>query len=114
MLQLKVQVSKLFKQDTASSAVEFALIAPCFLLLIFGLTIYASVFITLNGIQQLAAEAARSSVAGLNDTERNTLAQAYIANNTGAYPFINAQKLTVTAIAACHTDGSHSEGRLLI
>jgi len=77
--------------------VEFALITPCFLLLIFGLSIYASIYVTLNGIQQLAAEAARASVAGLNDTERNELAQAYILNNTGAYPFLNAQKLTVTA-----------------
>ncbi len=97
MLQARSIAAQIYKQNVASSAVEFALVAPCFLLLIFGLSIYASIYVTLNGIQQLAAEAARASVAGLNDTERNQLAQAYISNNTGAYPFLNAQKLTVTA-----------------
>jgi len=97
MEQLRSSLPKLYRQNIASSAVEFALITPCFLMLIFGLSIYASIYVTLNGIQQLAAEAARASVAGLNDTERNQLAQAYISNNTGAYPFLNPQKLTVAA-----------------
>jgi Flp pilus assembly protein TadG len=97
MSHLSFSLSRIYKQSTGSSAVEFALITPCFLLLIFGLSIYASIYVTLNGIQQLAAEAARASVAGLNDTERNQLAQAYISNNMGAYPFLNTQKLTITA-----------------
>jgi Flp pilus assembly protein TadG len=97
MLTVRGNIFKLYKQTAASSAVEFALIMPCFLLLIFGLAIYASIYVTLNGIQQLAAEAARASVAGLNDTERNQLAQAYVSNNTGAYPFLNPQKLTLTS-----------------
>jgi len=97
MIQIRSITTKIYKQSTGSAAVEFALIIPCFLLLIFGLSVYASIYITLNGIQQLASEAVRASVAGLNDTERNQLAQAYISNNTSAYPFLNAQRLTMTS-----------------
>lgn len=78
-------------------AVEFALLAPVFLMLVFGIVMYGSYLAVVHGVQQLAAEAARSSVAGLSESERRTLANAYVTGNVAAYPLIMPAHLTVTA-----------------
>jgi len=79
------------------AAVEFAIIAPVFLMLLFGIVIYGSYLAVVNGVQQLAAEAARSSVAGLSESERSTLANAYVTGNINSYPLIKPAQLTVNA-----------------
>ncbi len=48
----------------AASAVEFAMLLPLFLVLVFGIVVFGAYFTMVHGVQQLAAEAARSSVAG--------------------------------------------------
>lgn len=81
----------------AASAVEFALVMPLFLVLAFGIVVFGSYLAAVHGVQQLAAEAARVSVAGLDDGERRTLALDYIAANAGAYPMIAPAQLAVGA-----------------
>ncbi len=81
----------------AASAVEFALVMPLFLVLVFGIVVFGSYLAAVHGVQQLAAEAARSSVAGLSDGERQTLATQYVAANAGAYPLIAPEHLAVSA-----------------
>lgn len=78
-------------------AVEFAMIAPVFLMIVFGIIMYGSYLSVVHGVQQLAAEAARSSVAGLNENERSTLASGYITGNVNSYPLIDPAHLTVNA-----------------
>ena len=78
-------------------AVEFAMIAPVFLLIVFGIIVYGSYLSVVHGVQQLAAEAARSSVAGLNEGERSTLANSYVTGNVNSYPLIDPAHLTVNA-----------------
>jgi Flp pilus assembly protein TadG len=78
-------------------AVEFAILAPVFLLMVFGIVMYGSYLAVVHGVQQLAAEAARSSVAGLSESERRALANAYVTGNVAAYPLILPAHLTVTA-----------------
>ena len=51
-------------------------------------------------MQQLAAEAARSSIAGMNDSERNSLATSYVAANVSTYPLLMANALSVKAAAS--------------
>ena len=67
-----------FKDQRAVAAVEFALVLPFFIALVFGIIIFGSYLAVVHGVQQLAAEAARSSVAGLTDSERASLAQSYV------------------------------------
>lgn len=86
----------IFKDQRAVSAVEFALIAPVLILLVFGIVSFGTILATYNGVQQLAAEAARSSIAGLSNAERAQLAQAYVTQNVKAYPFIDPNKVQVT------------------
>ena len=81
----------------AASAVEFAILLPLFLLLVFGIVIFGSYLAMVHGVQQLAAEAARRSIAGLNDAERGSLAAGYVSANAASYPLIAANRLTVTS-----------------
>lgn len=92
--------STLISCRRGASAVEFAIVAPLFLMLVFGIVVYGSYLAVAHGVQQLAAEAARSSVGGLSDSERAALAQAYITANAATYPLIEPAHLTVNAAAS--------------
>lgn len=83
--------------DDGTSAVEFALIAPVFLLILFGVIGYGIYFGAAHSVQQLAADAARSAVAGLSGSERTALANAFLANNGGSYVLIDPELLTIEA-----------------
>ena len=78
-----------------AAAVEFAIIIPVFAMLVVGIFAYGSYLTVVHGVQQLTAEAARASIAGVTDSERVSLAQANIASNVGGYPFLIANDLTV-------------------
>lgn len=86
--------------NRATSAVEFALIAPFMLLLIAAVLAYGSIFATSLSLQQLAAETARATIGGLNDTERKSLAQAYLTANSANYPMLVARDLSFEFDAA--------------
>jgi Flp pilus assembly protein TadG len=91
--------------DHGASAVEFALIAPLFILLVFGIVVFGVVLASYIAVQQLAAEAARASVAGLNTTERTQLAENYVNQNLAAYPLIDPDDLTVAINPQVNTFG---------
>ncbi len=86
--------------NRATSAIEFAMLLPLFIAVVFGIVVFGSYFAVVHGVQQLAAEAARSSIAGISDTERGNLATNYVTANAGTYPMINANHLTVNARAS--------------
>lgn len=79
-----------------TAAVEFAIIAPLFLLVVFSIISYGLYLSTANTIEQMAADAARTAVAGLNETERQALATRYIETTTSAHPFLDRTKLAVS------------------
>lgn len=85
------------RNQSGATAVEFALMLPAFLALVFGIVVFGSYFTMIHGVQQLAAEAARTSVAGLNDGERNSLATSYVKTNVTGYPLLEAAKVDVRA-----------------
>jgi Flp pilus assembly protein TadG len=80
-----------------ATAVEFAMVLPVFLTIVFGIVVFGSYLAVIHGVQQLAAEAARSSVAGMSETERNAIASAYVTANANTYPLIDKTRLTVAA-----------------
>ena len=89
---------RLLSDHGGASAIEFALVLPLFLLLIVGLIAYGLYFGAAHATAQLAADAARSSVAGISDAERAALARDYVTRNAAVYALINPQY--VTALAA--------------
>src|SRR5689334_21418066 len=56
------------------AAIEFAVVFPLFLLIILAIIGYGSYLGAAHSVAQLAADAARASVAGLSDTERASIA----------------------------------------
>lgn len=63
------------RSRSASAAVEFAIIGPVLLLMMTGIITYGGYFLTAHTVQQLANDAARAAIAGLDDTERAELAR---------------------------------------
>jgi Flp pilus assembly protein TadG len=90
-------LDRLRRAQRGASAVEFALILPAFLAIVFGIVMFGAYLAVVHGVQQLAAEAARSSVAGLSEGERSRLANDYVTDNAGAYILIDPSHLTVDA-----------------
>ncbi|HVV79134.1 MAG TPA: TadE/TadG family type IV pilus assembly protein [Pseudolabrys sp.] len=104
---MPVAKSKRFHEDCgAASAVEFAFIAPVFLVLLFGLIAFGSYLGVVHGVQQLTAEAARASIAGLSDDERFALARDNIAANVNSYPMLSSAHLTVQSAATDAATGT--------
>ena len=68
--------SRVLSCEQGLAALEFALIAPALLMLVFAIIIYSFWFSALLGVRHAAAEGARAAMAGLSATERATLARA--------------------------------------
>ena len=79
--------------STGAAALEFAILAPLFMLFAAGMLAYGIYFGAAHSVQQLAADAARTSIAGLSDSERNTLVGQFIDANAGGYPLIDPAAL---------------------
>ncbi|MFB9264122.1 TadE/TadG family type IV pilus assembly protein [Bradyrhizobium erythrophlei] len=90
-------MTRFFRCRNGASAVEFAIMLPLFLAIIFGIVVFGSYLAMIHGVQQLAAEAARSSIAGMTDSERSSLATSYVTANASTYPLIVPNNLSVSA-----------------
>lgn len=86
-----------FQDQSGVAAIEFAIVAPVFFLMVFGLLAYAIYFGMVHSVQQLAADAARASVAGITAGERASLAKNNIQSSITNYPLLDPKKLTVDA-----------------
>ena len=86
-----------YRNDTRGvAALEFAMIAPVFLLMLLGMACFGAYLMFLHEVQELSSSAARSSVAGLSEAERDSLAQAFVANDVAQSALLNMADLTVT------------------
>lgn len=83
--------------ENGAVAVEFALIAPLLIALVFGIISFGYLFGVSHSVQQLAAEAARVSVKGLQYKERKELAEEYVDNAKMRYPLLRQEAITRTA-----------------
>ena len=99
MVRAARPIERLGDCRSGASAVEFAFVFPLFIAVLFGIIIYGSYIAIVHGVQQIAAEAARAAVGGLNDSERVTLARDNIAANIASYPLITAPRLTLASAA---------------
>jgi Flp pilus assembly protein TadG len=88
----------IWRDSKGVAAIEFALIAPAFMAILFGIIGFGVIFGTFHGVEQLAAEAARASVGGMNTNERTQIA-SYVSNNVAAYAFLDPSKIQVTTSA---------------
>lgn len=94
------------RDQSGAVAVEFVLIAPLLFALLFGIVSLGYFIGVSHSVHQLAAGAARTSVAGLDDTERAALANTYLSQAGSRYPLLAANALTTTVVF----DGTAPEG----
>lgn len=90
------RASRFLSDRSATSAIEFAFVAPVLLLMTCGIIGYGYVLGIYHGVQQIASEAARASVSGLNEAERAKIARDFVLANASAYPFIDPARIRVT------------------
>jgi Flp pilus assembly protein TadG len=81
------------RAESAAAALEFAILAPVFLIFATGMLAYGIYFGAAHSLQQLAADAARTSVAGLTGDERASLVAAFLDQNTDGYAPLDRQAL---------------------
>lgn len=80
-------IRRIIRSQDGMAALEFALLAPALLMLVFAIIVYSLYFSTLMGVRHAAAEGARAAMAGLSLQERTTLATARaqaVIDNYGA------------------------------
>lgn len=87
--------------DTRGAAiVEFTLLLPLLLYILLGILSYGQYFLIAHSLQQIANDAARATVAGLNPDERRTIATGTVGRETGALPSMGgAVSVSVTETA---------------
>lgn len=86
----------LARSDRGASAVEFALVAPLFLLILLGILAYGGYFWRAHALQQVANDAARAAIAGLTAPERASIARATVQSEIGRLGGIEPARAAVT------------------
>jgi Flp pilus assembly protein TadG len=84
------------KNCSGVAALEFAILAPVFVLILLGIAAYGIYFSAVSSLQELAADAARASVAGVSVTERQTIVTNYVAQSSPQYTLLQGHPITVT------------------
>jgi Flp pilus assembly protein TadG len=77
-----------------TAAIEFAILTPVFLLLLTGMVAYGIYFGAAHSLSQLAADAARTAIAGLDAAERDLLVEQFLDANAGDYMLIDRRRLS--------------------
>lgn len=89
-------MARMLRNRAGSSAVEFAIIAPIFLLVLLTMIAYGIYLMTAYSVQQVAADAARTAIAGLNNNEREALAKDFVSRSALGYAFMDKRYFHVT------------------
>ena len=84
---------RLFCNENGTAVIEFAILTPVYLLLLTGMLAYGIYFGAAHALQQLAADAARTAIAGRDEAERNALVETYLARNAGDHMLIDPARL---------------------
>ena len=79
-----------------ATAVEFAIVAPVLVMLLFGVLMYGGYFLLAHSVQELANDAARSAVGGLTDPERKQLASSALASELPTYGYLDPASTQLT------------------
>lgn len=93
-MRMSITFSRLGRRG--ASVVEFALLAPLFVAILFGMLGYGQYFYVSHAVQQIANDAARATIEGLTTAERTALATASVAREGAAQGSLDARRLVTT------------------
>ncbi len=86
--------------ERGTAMIEFAMVVPIMLMVIFGIVAFGIYFAGLIAVTHAAAEGARASVAGLSTSERQSLAESAAETTFSTYaPFLDQSHVNVATEA---------------
>lgn len=88
-------IDRVIRGKGGVAAVEFALVAPVFLFLLFGMIAYGIFFGAAHSVQQLAANSARAAMGGFDLSERELLVREQVAATVASDNLLHEPYLTV-------------------
>ncbi len=88
------------KGTSGNAIIEFAFVAPVFLLFVIGIISYGGYFWLAHNLQQLANDSARAALAGLTTQERESLAQSALFGEVTSYGALKPEKLQLNFVSA--------------
>lgn len=92
---------RLRRDERATTAVEFGVLAPLLFAVLFGILAFGVQFATRIAVTYAATEGGRAAVGGLDDTERENLARAAIDRAlTAMSPLVDPSKAAVNVVQA--------------
>jgi Flp pilus assembly protein TadG len=95
--QMPRTLSRFRREERATSAVEFAVVAPLLFAVLFGILGFGVQYATRIALVYAASEGGRAAVTGLTDTERTSLATSAVSNTlTALSPLVDPNKARVT------------------
>lgn len=80
--------------------IEAAILLPILLMLLVGMVNYGLWFMAAHAVQEAANEGARASLAGIDDTERQTLANDAVNQSISAAGVVNPVLVTVSSVSS--------------
>lgn len=86
------------KRDSGAAALEFAIVGPMMVLMILGICSYGGYFWISHAVQQVANDAARAAMGGLDSAERAGLAHAVLADEIDDYVWLKSSKAKVSVL----------------
>ena len=92
------QVGHRLTDEDGAAAVEFAILVPVLLLIVFAIIYFGFLFGLSHSLQLIAAEATRASVRGVTMEERLALAEAAYADAVSKSPLIEVDRLDVSYV----------------
>ena len=104
----RVALWRSWTDSTGGMAVEFALLGPILVVLLMGIVRYGGWLWLAQSIQGIASEAARASIGGLDDAEREALARGEVASHAGRLFQVEPEDVVVDV----ETDASQLTVRL--
>ena len=100
---MPMHLKLLWRDRRGNAAVEFSLVAPVAVMLFLGIIEFSVTLGTYSALQQIAAEATRAALPGLNGTQQTQLANQYVSGVLPSYGWIDATKVSVATITAATT-----------
>ncbi|WP_411817113.1 TadE/TadG family type IV pilus assembly protein [Hyphococcus sp. DH-69] len=87
---------RMMKSRSGSAAVEFAIVAPVFLMMILGMLGGGIYLGAVHSVRQLTSDVARATIAGADEGERIFIAKHYVKTNAHSYAFLRQDKLYIS------------------
>jgi len=77
------------------AVIEMAIVLPILLVILMGIVTYGDWFLTAHSVQQVANDAARASLAGVNATDRASIVNGSVATSIQRGGTLNASHASV-------------------